>query len=121
VSHSKIENIFNEVMLDRGKFHRFHANIYIYMCVCVCVRARARAHAGAWGFFIVRQDSNFQTSLYTLLIQGVKSIRTNQLPTFHVFRKVHSMLVSEFSTVCHVVSWVLRMEMHNQKYHSEGT
>jgi hypothetical protein len=38
MSHSKSENILNEVVLDRGKFHRFHENIYIYMSVCACVR-----------------------------------------------------------------------------------
>jgi len=41
VSRNKSENILNEVVLDRGKFHRFHANI----CVCVCVCARVHVCA----------------------------------------------------------------------------
>ena len=49
-------------------------------------------------------------------IQGVSTICTDQLPTFHVFRKAHSMLVLEFSAVYHVVSQVLIMERHGWKY-----
>jgi len=45
VSRSKSENILNKVVLDRGKFHRFHANIYV--CVCVCVHVHTRVHARA--------------------------------------------------------------------------
>jgi hypothetical protein len=53
VSRNKSENILNEVVLDRGKFHRFHANICVCVCVCVCMRARARAHTA----FISRHSS----------------------------------------------------------------
>jgi len=51
--------------------------------------------------------------LFTVLIQGISI--TDQMPTFHVFRKVHTMLASEFSTVYHVASKVLRMKRDNLK------
>jgi hypothetical protein len=63
----------------------FTGSMPIYMCVCVCVCVHARVYA--LGFFIVRNEYNFQTSFYTVLMQGVKTICTDQLPTFHVFSK----------------------------------
>jgi hypothetical protein len=39
----------------------------------------------------------------------------DQLPTSHVFRKVHTMLASKFSTTYPLVSKVLWMERHNLK------
>lgn len=46
---------------------------------------------------------NFERyQLYTILIWG-------QLPTFNVFRKVHSVMSSKFSTVCHGDSQVMWM------------
>jgi len=34
---------------------------------------------------------------YTVLTLGIGTIFTDQLPTFHVFKKVHTMLASKFS------------------------
>lgn len=45
-----------------------------------------------------------QIHLCAVLIQGISTIFTDQMPTFHVFRKVHSVLESEFLTVYHLVS-----------------
>jgi len=46
--------------------------------------------------------------MYTVVVQEISTIFTDQMPNFHVSRKVHSMLVSEFSTFYHVVSKFLR-------------
>jgi hypothetical protein len=54
-----------------------------------------------------------QIHQYTVLIQGISTIFIDQLPTYHAFRKVHSSLASEFSTVYHVVSQILGMKRHN--------
>jgi len=48
-----------------------------------------------------------QILMYTELIQRMSTIYADQMPTFHVFRKVHSMLSSEISTVYRVVLQVL--------------
>jgi hypothetical protein len=60
--------------------------------------------------FIVNNGEIFQILIYTELIQRTNTIYTDQMPTFHVFRKVHSMLASELSTVYRVVSQVLGMK-----------
>jgi hypothetical protein len=62
-----------------------------------------------------------QINLYTLLIQGIRTTFTDQIPTFRVFSKAHSMLASEFSTVYQAVSQVLRMKEHNSNQHQEDT
>jgi hypothetical protein len=41
------------------------------------------------------------------VIQGIGTIITDQLPTFHVFKKVHTILASKYSTVYHQVSKVM--------------
>jgi hypothetical protein len=53
----------------------------------------------------------------TLLTQGIGSMLTDQLPTSHVFRKVHTTLASKFSTLRHLISKVLRMKKHNLMQH----
>jgi hypothetical protein len=40
---------------------------------------------------------------YTVLIQGTNTIFIDQVPTLHVFGKVHSVLASKFSAVYSVV------------------
>jgi len=45
----------------------------------------------------------------------MSTIYTGQMPTFHVFRKVHSVLESELSTVYRVVSQVLGMKRRHLK------
>jgi hypothetical protein len=42
--------------------------------------------------------SFIQTQQYTVLTLGIRTIFTDQLPTFHVFKKVHTMLASKSST-----------------------
>ena len=49
--------------------------------------------------FILNNQEIFQIHLYTILIQGISFIFTGQMPTFLVFKKVHSMLAPAFSTV----------------------
>jgi hypothetical protein len=45
--------------------------------------------------FSVKTSTFFeQIHLYTVLVQGIRAIFIDQLPTFHVFRKLHSMLAS---------------------------
>jgi len=59
--------------------------------------------------------------LYTVLIDGVETICTDQLPTFRVFSKSIFYAGIRIFNSLPLVSQVLRMEMHNRKYHSEGT
>jgi hypothetical protein len=42
--------------------------------------------------FIIDNQEIFQILLYTKLIQGIRTILTDQMPNCHVFKKVHSML-----------------------------
>ena len=56
-----------------------------------------------------------QIHMYTELIQRMSTIYTDQMPTFHIFRKVHSKLASELSTVYGVISQVLGMKRYNLK------
>jgi hypothetical protein len=51
-----------------------------------------------------------------LIVQGISTTFTDHMPTFHVFRKVHSMLAS---TVYHLVSQVLGMKRHSLKQHQD--
>jgi hypothetical protein len=65
--------------------------------------------------FFVNNQENFQIHQYTVLIQGINTIFIDQLPTYHAFRKVHSILASEFSIVYHIVSQILKKKRHNLK------
>jgi hypothetical protein len=53
--------------------------------------------------FIINNQEHFQTQKYTVLTQGIGTIFTDQLQTFHVFKKVHSMLASRSSTGYHQI------------------
>jgi hypothetical protein len=53
--------------------------------------------------FTVSNQETFQIHLYTILIQGIITICIDQMPTYHVFKNVHFMLASKFSTAYHVV------------------
>jgi len=44
-----------------------------------------------------------QIRLYTILIQGISTILIDQISTYLVFKKVHSLLASKFSTVYQLV------------------
>jgi hypothetical protein len=46
--------------------------------------------------FPVSNEEHFEIHLYAVLIKGISSIFTDKIPTFHVFRKVHSMLALAF-------------------------
>ena len=55
--------------------------------------------------FTVSSDKLFkQIHSYTVLVQGISTIVTEHMPAFHVLRKVHYMLASEFSVVYHIVT-----------------
>jgi len=63
---------------------------------------------------VVSNKENIQTiHLYTILIQGMSTIFTDQMPAYLVFRKVHSVIASTFSTVSHVAGEFLRMKRQN--------
>lgn len=49
-----------------------------------------------------KYEEKFQVTLYTALPQRMRTIFKDQMLTFYVFRKVHSMLASEFATGYHV-------------------
>jgi len=42
--------------------------------------------------FSISNLEKFHVYLYTLLAQGTNTIYIDQLPVFHIFRKVHTML-----------------------------
>jgi hypothetical protein len=67
--------------------------------------------------FLIIKKIFKQIHQYTVLIQGISNIIIDQLPTYHAFGKLHSVLASEFSTVYHIVSQILRMRRHNLKQH----
>jgi hypothetical protein len=48
-----------------------------------------------------------------VLTQEIGMTFKGQLPTFHVFRKVHATLASKFSAFYHVVSNALEMKRRN--------
>jgi hypothetical protein len=50
-----------------------------------------------------------------------RTIFIEQMPTYLVFKKVHSMLASEYSTVYHAVLQALMMKRQNIKQHEENT
>ena len=66
----------------------------MYVCVCIYVILMN----------FVCNKINFQTnvSLHSINTR-TNSIFMEQVPTFHVFRKVHSVLASKFSAVYRVV------------------
>jgi len=43
-----------------------------------------------------------------LILQGISIIFIDQMPTYLVFKKVHSVLASNYSTVYHIVQQSLR-------------
>jgi hypothetical protein len=45
--------------------------------------------------FGISNLEKFQIHLYTVLAQGTSTIYIDQLPVFHIFRKVHTMLASK--------------------------
>jgi hypothetical protein len=51
--------------------------------------------------FSVTNDKNVfkQIYLYIVLVQGISTIFTDQMPAFHVSRKVYHVLALEFSVV----------------------
>jgi len=50
-----------------------------------------------------RGDRSGKVHLHTTLIISDKHNLTDQMPTYLVFKQVHSVMASEFSTVCHAV------------------
>jgi hypothetical protein len=66
-------------------------------------------------FLVNNQDNLQKIHQYAVLIQGISTVFIHQLPTYHAFRKVRSILASEFSTVYHAVSQILRMKRPNLK------
>ena len=61
--------------------------------------------------FIVNNQENSQNIyLSTVLIQEISAISVENMPTFHVFRKVHTAMPSNFSTFLHLVSRVLSIK-----------
>jgi hypothetical protein len=55
--------------------------------------------------FTVNNKNIFRLiQLYTVLTQETGMTFIFQLPTFHVFRKVHTTLASKFSTIYHAFS-----------------
>jgi hypothetical protein len=61
---------------------------------------------------VVNNQDKFSSTVSTLRIGN---IFIDQLPNFHVFKKVHSMLALKSSTVYHQISEVLRIKRHNLK------
>jgi len=53
--------------------------------------------------FIINNHEIFQIHLYILLIPRISITFIDQMPTYLVFKKVHSMLAQKFSTVYHLV------------------
>jgi len=54
-------------------------------------------------FIINNQEIFKQIHLYTMLIQGLSITFIDQMPTYLVFKKVHSMLAQKVSTIYHLV------------------
>jgi hypothetical protein len=57
------------------------------------------------GKFVVKKQEHFQTT--NSAVCRVNTL-TDQIPTSHVFVKVHTVLASKFSTIYHLLSKVLR-------------
>jgi hypothetical protein len=66
-------------------------------------------------FTVNNQEYFSSNSFCTALIQGLSTISKAQMPTLHVFRKEHSLLASDFSTFCHLVSLVVGLKQYNLK------
>jgi len=75
--------LFVEVYLNNYRSYLFHASIYFQKCTSLSIIRK---------FFK-------QIHQYITLIQGISITFTDQMPTYLVFKKVHSMLVEKFSTV----------------------
>ena len=57
--------------------------------------------------FTVNNQESSQIVMNTVLTQGISTISIDQMQTFHVYRKVHSMLASHCSTVYQVLFYVM--------------
>jgi len=57
----------------------------------------------------------------TILIQGISRIFLDQMPTYLVFKKVHSMLAYKFSTVYHLMWQSSRMTIQNLNQPEENS
>jgi len=50
--------------------------------------------------------------MQTVLMEGMSTIFSDQMPTFHVFREVHMLLTSEFLTFHNTISQVKKENTH---------
>jgi hypothetical protein len=66
-----------------------------------------------WTSSLITQNFFRQIQLYTMLTHGIRTIFIDQLPAFHVFRKVLTLLASKSSTVYHLVSKLFRIKRRN--------
>lgn len=57
--------------------------------------------------FIVNNQESSQIVMHTVPTQRISTILIDQIQTFHVYRKVHSMLASHCSTVYHVLFYLM--------------
>jgi hypothetical protein len=55
-----------------------------------------------------------QIDLQTGLMEGMSTIFSDQMPTFHVFREVYTLLTSEFLIFHHTISQVKKENAHFQ-------
>jgi hypothetical protein len=62
-----------------------------------------------------------QIHLYTILIQEISIIFIDQMTTYLVFKKAHSLLASKFPTVYHLVRQSSRITRQNLKQPLENT
>ena len=67
--------------------------------------------------FTVDNQKNFQTnsSVHSIETRNKGHFHTDQLPTYPVFIRVHSILVSEYSTIYHVGSQILKIKIQTLK------
>jgi hypothetical protein len=49
--------------------------------------------------FVVNNQEHLKKQLNTILTQGIETISIDQLPTFHVLKKVHTFLASKYSSL----------------------
>jgi len=64
----------------------------------------------------VHNQVNFhKILLYTVLTQGISTVFTPHLQTFHVSRNVHSILAPKFSMVYHYVALILGIKRYSLK------
>jgi hypothetical protein len=66
--------------------------------------------------FVVNNEEHFQqNSAIQSFNTKTGTIFTDQLLTYHAFRKMHTIQASKYSAVCHQISEVLRKNSHNLK------